>query len=104
MRTGDHIVMACADHVTTLHVDHGWLEGPGWLYKLPERLMKHVRPWNLDVPALGVIRALATSGDGNDDTHPTSLQWLTLIRTVRLLSTLLSIVFYHSNRNSKTGA
>lgn len=61
------------DHVTTLPIDHVGLEGPGWLFKLPECLTAHARPWNPEVPALGVASHFAKAlGNANDNTSPSA--------------------------------
>ena len=53
MRIGVYVAAARVDHMTTLRIDHVGLEDSGWLCKLPECLIVHVRLWNLEVPVLG---------------------------------------------------
>lgn len=56
MSTGTYAAVSCIDHMTMLHVGHIGIEGPGWLYKMPENLMSHVWPWNMQVPDPGMVR------------------------------------------------
>lgn len=53
-----YIAAVQVDHLTMRHVASLGLEGPGWLCKLPKRLIVHVRPWNPEVPAPGWLDIL----------------------------------------------
>ena len=63
------------------------LEGPGRLYKLPERLMAHAWRWNLEVPALGVARHFIKAlGDGDNNSvlirKASILRWDISLRSI----------------------
>lgn len=65
--SGTYVAVSCIHHMTILHVHHVRLEGPGLLCKMPENLMSHVWPWNLQVLELGVVRHFVkVLGDGHD--------------------------------------
>ena len=66
MHIGAYVAVPCVDYMTSLHAGHVGLEGPGWLCKLPERLMAHGQLWDTELLVLGVTRHFAKAlGDGN---------------------------------------
>lgn len=53
--------------MTTLHIGHVGLEGPGLVCKLPAWLMMHVWPQNPEVTALGVDKHSVKMLDDRND-------------------------------------